>query len=83
MNDATRRAVRTFVQVGLVQGLIALYNAFAPQPFTLAQVSAITLVATPLVVLVQNLLEEKGTIPSFGKTPPPVVPPPDPEPAKV
>jgi hypothetical protein len=78
INDPTKRALRTFVQVGLVQALIALYNAFAPQPLTIAQISAITLVATPLVVLAQNLLEENGTIPSFGKTPPPVIP----EPAK-
>ncbi len=70
MNDPTRRALRTFVQVGLVQALIALYNAFAPVPFTLAQVSAITLAVTPLVVLVQNLLEDGGVIPTLGKTPP-------------
>lgn len=69
MNDATRRAIRTFVQIGLVQAILVLYNAFATTDLTAEQATAITLVATPLVVLVQNLLEDRGTIPSFGKSP--------------
>lgn len=69
MSDAQRRALRTLVQVGLVQALIQLYNAFAPVQYdlTLEQQSAITVVATPIVVFIQNWLEDNTSVPTLLK----------------
>lgn len=69
MSDAQRRAVRTFVQVGLVQALLALYNAFAPTDLTVEQTTAITLVATPVVGFIQNWLEDNTSAPALLKAP--------------
>jgi hypothetical protein len=74
VSDAQRRAIRSLLQVGFVQALIQLYNAFAPTDLTSEQAGAITLVATPLLVFAQNWLEDRGNIgaiqiPSYGKSP--------------
>ncbi len=74
MTDATRRAIRTFVQVGLVQGVMLLWNAFAPVQLSALQMIAITTVATPIVGLIQNLLEDAQVIPPLLKPPVPVAP---------
>lgn len=69
MSDAQRRAIRSLLQVGLVQALIQLYNAFSANDLTGEQVTAITLVATPLLVFLQNWLEDNTDFPSVGKSP--------------
>jgi hypothetical protein len=69
MNDPTRRAIRTLVQVGLVQGVLQLWNAFAPTKLTVDQAAAITLVATPLVGFIQNMLEDSAGMPALLKAP--------------
>lgn len=70
MNDATRRGLRTLLQVGLVQAAIQVYNAFAPARLTADQVSAITAIATPLLAFVQNFLEDSTPLPALLKSPP-------------
>ena len=69
MSDAQRRALRSLFQVTLVQALITLYNAFAAVPLTVEQASAITLVATPLLVFGQNWLEDSTSFPAVLKAP--------------
>lgn len=69
MNDATRRAIRTLLQVGLVQGVIQLYQAFAPVKLNVEQASAITVVATPLLGFLQNMLEDTAGLPALLKAP--------------
>lgn len=69
MTDAQRRAIRSFLQIGFVQAVLVLYNAFAEVDLTADQVSAITLVATPLLVLGQNWLEDNTAFPALGKAP--------------
>lgn len=69
MNDATRRGLRSLLQVGIVQALIGLWNAFATNDLTTEQVTAITLVATPLLSFAQNLLEDQTSFPAFLKSP--------------
>lgn len=65
MTDNQSRALRTLVQVGFVQLLIQLYNAFAPEPLTVTQVTAIVLVATPLVTFLQNWFEDNTALPTI------------------
>ena len=55
--------------MGLVQGVIQLYQAFAPVKLNVEQASAITVVATPLLGFVQNLLEDRDAIPKLLKPP--------------
>lgn len=69
MSDAQRRALRSFLQIGFVQAILVLYNAFAEVDLTAEQVSAITLVATPLLVLAQNMLEDGTSFPALLKAP--------------
>lgn len=69
MTDSQRRALRTLFQVGLVQALIQLWNAFSPQPMNVEQAGAITAVATPLVSFGQNWLEDNTNAPAFLKAP--------------
>lgn len=69
-SDKYYRAIRTLLQVGLVQGLIQLWNAFAAHPLTPEQVIAITVVATPLISFGQNLIEDTTSVPSLLKSPP-------------
>jgi len=69
MSDAQRRALRSLLQVGLVQALIALYNAFATNDLTTEQVTAITLTVTPLLVFGQNWLEDNTSAPAILKSP--------------
>lgn len=69
MPDYVRRALRTFIQIGVVQGAIQLYNAFAAVPLNATQVAAITTFATPVVALVQNLLEDQSGMPALWKAP--------------
>lgn len=69
MSDATRRALRSFAQVGIIQGAVLLYNAFAETPLTENQTTAIYVFVTPVFVLVQNLLEDNTRFPAIGKAP--------------
>jgi hypothetical protein len=69
VSDAQRRGLRSLLQVGFVQALIALYNAFAVVDLTTEQVTAITLVATPLLAFAQNWIEDNTQFPAFGKAP--------------
>jgi hypothetical protein len=59
MNDAARRTLRTFLQVGFVTVVIQLLVAFGVK-LTAEQQAAIIAVATPLVTLAQNLVEDAG-----------------------
>lgn len=70
MTNAQRRALRTLIQVGLVQAIIQLYNAFSPHPLNAEQVSAVTAVATPLLAFGQNWFEDNTTAPALLKPPP-------------
>ena len=69
MSDATRRGLRSLLQVGLVQAAIVLYNAFAVVELTSEQAGAITLFATPLLAFAQNWLEDNTSMPAVGKAP--------------
>jgi len=69
MSDAQRRGLRSLFQVGFVQALIALYNAFAVTDLTTEQVTAITLVATPLLAFAQNWAEDSTSFPALLKAP--------------
>jgi len=81
MSDAQRRGLRSLLQVGLVQALIQLYNAFAAVDLTAEQVSAITMVATPILAFAQNWLEDSTSFPALLKAPasPGANPIPDPD----
>lgn len=69
MNDATRRGLRTLLQVGLVQAVIQFYNAFASTDLTPEQTAAITTLATPLLAFIQNYLEDNTPMPALFKAP--------------
>lgn len=69
MNDATRRGLRSLLQVGLVQAAIQFYNAFASTQLTADQVTAVTVLATPLLAFIQNLLEDNTSFPALLKAP--------------
>lgn len=77
MSNAQRRALRTLIQVGLVQAVIQLYNAFAPHPLNAEQVSAITAFATPLLAFGQNWLEDNTAAPTLLAAPAPTPEPPN------
>jgi hypothetical protein len=62
-SDPLRRSLRALIQVGLVQGVIQLYNAFAAHPLTADQNAAIMVVATPLLAFVQNWMEDSPAVP--------------------
>lgn len=68
-SDPLRRSLRSLLQVGLLQGLLQLYNAFAAVPLTADQNAAIMVVGTPILAFAQNLLEDSGYIPSLLKAP--------------
>lgn len=67
MNDPTRRSIRTFLQVGLVEAFLRLLEAFGV-PISEAQHAALIVFLTPFIVLLQNLAEDQGTIPSLLKS---------------
>ncbi len=69
MSDAQRRALRGFVQIGLVSSVIALLAAFEVIHWTETQTVAVMSVATPIVGFIQNWLEDAGAIPAYGKSP--------------
>lgn len=69
MNDATRRAIRSFIQIGIVEGTLRLLEAF-DVPLTGNQHQAIILFCTPFLALLQNLLEDKTSFPALLKAPP-------------
>jgi hypothetical protein len=69
VSDAQRRGLRSLLQVGFVQALMVLYNAFASTDLTADQVAAITLVATPLLAFGQNWAEDNTSVPSILKAP--------------
>jgi len=66
LNDPTRRAIRSFAQIGLVEAFLRLLEAFSV-PITENQHIALIVFLTPFVVLTQNLLEDGGQIPSLLK----------------
>ena len=68
MNDATRRAIRSAVQIGLVQAVIQFAVAFGAE-LTANQIAAITTLATPILALIQNLLEDQTSFPALLKAP--------------
>jgi hypothetical protein len=72
VSDAQRRALRTLIQVGFVQALMQLWNAFSPPlpaDLTPEQMIAITTIGTPLVAFAQNWLEDNTTAPALLKAP--------------
>lgn len=68
MNDPTRRSIRTFLQVGLVEAFLRLLEAFGV-PISEAQHAALIVFLTPFVALGQNLLEDRTAFPSLLKAP--------------
>lgn len=69
MNDASRRAIRSFLQIGLVEGVLQLLEAFGVA-LTADQHAAIIVVATPVLVLAMNLLEDNvAAFPALLKAP--------------
>jgi hypothetical protein len=68
VNDATRRSLRTFLQVGVVEGVLQLLEAFG-LALTADQHAAIIVVATPLLTLAMNLLEDNTNMPAVLKAP--------------
>lgn len=69
MSDATRRALRSLLQIGTVNAVIALLAVFEVIHWTPVQVGAVNAVALPLVSFAQNWLEDKGAIPALIKSP--------------
>lgn len=68
MNDATRRGLRTLLQVGVVAGVLQLLKAFGVN-LTQDQHAAIIVVATPLLTAAQNWLEDNTPLPAVLKNP--------------
>lgn len=68
MSDALRRAIRGIVQMGLAEALLRLLMAFGVA-LTEDQHVAILGALTPLVTLVQNLLEDNTGMPALLKGP--------------
>ena len=52
-----------------MQGFIQLWQAFAPVKLNVEQASAITVVATPIIGFLQNLLEDNTPFPALLKSP--------------
>lgn len=69
MSDALRRSLRGLVQIGFVSAVIIMLAAFGIISWDETQTAAVMSVATPIVSFIQNLLEDNGTIPSYGKSP--------------
>ena len=68
MNDATRRGLRTLLQVGLVEAFLRLLEAFGVG-ITEDQHAAIIVFATPLLAFVINYLEDNTSMPAVLKAP--------------
>jgi negative regulator of sigma E activity len=68
VNDASRRSVRTLLQIGVVEGVLQLLTAFGLQ-LTEEQHAAILVVATPLVTALQCWLEDNSNMPAILKAP--------------
>jgi hypothetical protein len=68
VNDASRRSVRTLLQIGVVEGILQLLTAFGLQ-LTEEQHAAILVVATPLVTALQCYLEDTTKLPALLKAP--------------
>ncbi|CAA9547241.1 MAG: hypothetical protein AVDCRST_MAG19-473 [uncultured Thermomicrobiales bacterium] len=74
MNDATRRALRTLLQVGigfvLAGGLAEVVNAYADEwAIAGANRMLVTAALTVAVTFAQNYAEDRGAIPAIGKAP--------------
>ncbi len=81
MPDSVRRTIRTLAQVALAAGLTALYGALQGWSVTATKspsiadvkgaaiyvVFAILMAVVPLAI---NMLEDKGAIPAYLKSPP-------------
>jgi hypothetical protein len=68
MNDASRRGLRTLMQIGVVEAVLQLLRAFGVN-LTEEQHAAILVLATPLVTAAQNWLEDRGNVPALLKAP--------------
>lgn len=62
MSDAVRRALRGFIQVGVVSAAIGLAAAFNWIQWSEEQTVAVIAVATPIVTFIQNFFEDKGVV---------------------
>jgi len=69
VSDALRRSLRGLVQIGFVSAIIIMLAAFEIISWNETQTAAVMAVATPIVSFIQNLLEDNGTIPAYGKSP--------------
>ena len=67
--DSTRRALRTLVQVSFVGVIITLLSSFEVINWTAQQTAAVMAFATPVVVFIQNLLEDNTSVPALLKAP--------------
>lgn len=68
MNDASRRGVRTLLQIGVVEGVLQLLTAFGVA-LTEDQHAAILVVATPILTAIQCWLEDNTAFPAVLKAP--------------
>ena len=68
MNDPARRALRTLFQFIAAGGLTALVDEITAG-LTGSAVAAVFALAALVVTYAQNELEDRGTIPAFGKAP--------------
>ena len=68
MNDASRRGVRTLLQVGVVEAVLQLLRAFGVD-LNEEQHAAILVVATPLITALQCYLEDNTKMPALLKAP--------------
>jgi hypothetical protein len=68
VNDATRRGIRTFLQIGIVEAVLQLLRAFGVD-LTEEQHAAIIVFATPVLALIVNLLEDNTAFPALLKAP--------------
>lgn len=68
MNDATRRGLRTLLQISTVEAVLQLLKAFGVD-LTDDQHAAILVVATPLLTAAVNWLEDNTPLPAVLKAP--------------
>lgn len=62
MSDKWSRTVRTLIQVGVIQVVLQVYQAFAPVPLNDTQYAALTTAGTVLLTLAQNWIEETSGV---------------------
>jgi hypothetical protein len=69
-DDPLRRTVRGAIQVGIVQIVLNVYQAFAPHPLTIEQYGVLTVAGTAAFTLLMNYLEDNTPLPAVFKAPP-------------